>query len=65
MPIAVTVLVGLAGVACVLLTLVSAVKTVVVPRATPVLITLCVFVGLHALSPSRCGAAATTGPEIG
>ena len=49
MHIAVAVVVGLAGVACVLLTLVSAVKTVVVPRAAPVLITRCVFAGVRAL----------------
>jgi hypothetical protein len=46
---AIAVLVGLAGGTCVLLTLTSAVKTVVVPRATPVLITRCVFVAMHAL----------------
>jgi hypothetical protein len=49
MHIVVSVLVGLAGGACALLTLASAVKTVVVPRATPVLITRCVFGAMHAL----------------
>ena len=42
-------LVGLAGGACVLLTVVSAVKTVVVPRAVPVLITRVVFVAMRGL----------------
>jgi hypothetical protein len=44
---AVAVLVGLAGGACVLLTLLSAVQTVVVPRGTPVLITRWVFVAMR------------------
>ncbi|NMH79408.1 hypothetical protein [Pseudonocardia xinjiangensis] len=49
MQVAVSVLVGLAGGACALLTLASAAKTVVVPRAVPVLITRCVFGAMRLL----------------
>ncbi|MEV0055919.1 hypothetical protein AB0H34_36165 [Saccharopolyspora shandongensis] len=49
MDVVVAALVGLAGVACVVVTLLSAVQTVVVPRATPVRITRWVFLGMDAI----------------
>ncbi|MDA3625697.1 hypothetical protein OU415_09635 [Saccharopolyspora sp. WRP15-2] len=49
MEVVVAVLVGLVGAVCVVVTLLSAVKTVVVPRATPVRITRWVFLGMGAV----------------